>query len=126
VNQIRKTPAGNKGSSKAQNRLGSTRSVYRKSGGIDVRKLKERIDTAAFYTRETGRLVSSINGWHSAICPVHDDTKPSLRVLIPAGAYKCLACGVKGGDIIDFVKEKYGKAFPDALNYLQREHGGGL
>lgn len=77
-----------------------------------------------FFTRETGRLVPSGEGWKSAVCPFHEDTHPSLRVLIPAGAFKCQACGAKGADVINFVMQKYRMDFLAAVDYLQREYGG--
>ena len=92
---------------------------------IDMARLKNSIDTPQFFTRETGRLVPSGDGWKSAVCPFHDDTNPSLRVLIPVGAFKCQACGAKGGDVISFVEQKYDVNFVTAIRYLQDNYGGG-
>jgi DNA primase len=39
-----------------------------------------------------------------AICPFHDDTKPSLQVNLAKNYYKCHACGKKG-DQIQFVQD---------------------
>jgi DNA primase len=39
-----------------------------------------------------------------AICPFHDDTKPSLQVNLSRNYYKCHACGKKG-DQIQFVQD---------------------
>lgn len=33
-------------------------------------------------------------GWHTGICPFHDDHRPSLRVNV--NGFKCMACGEKG------------------------------
>jgi DNA primase len=92
---------------------------------IDAQRLKSHINAVEFYSRETGFLVSNELGWQTAVCPIHDDTNPSLRVLIPGGAFKCQACGAKGGDVISFIMQKNGMDFLTALRYLQREYGGG-
>lgn len=42
-----------------------------------------------------------------AICPFHNDTKPSLQINLEKNYYKCHACG-KHGDQIQFVQD-YGK-----------------
>jgi DNA primase len=39
-----------------------------------------------------------------ALCPFHDDTKPSLQVNLTKNYYKCHACGAKG-DQIQFVQD---------------------
>jgi DNA primase len=39
-----------------------------------------------------------------AICPFHNDTKPSLQVNLEKNYYKCHACGKKG-DQIQFVQD---------------------
>ena len=44
------------------------------------------------------RGIQAARGW--AVCPFHDDTRPSLKVY-PDGFY-CFVCGA-GGDVISFV-----------------------
>lgn len=122
MTEKRKSP-GHGASPKAQNRPSSTCQLYRNN--INASDLKSQINTASFYTRETGRLVRSDAGWQSAICPLHEDSTPSLRVLIPDGAFKCHGCGARGGDVISFTMQKHEVSFPSAVEYLQREYGGG-
>lgn len=43
-------------------------------------------------------------GQMKGLCPFHEDTKPSLKVNVERGIYKCFVCGA-GGNTIDFVKE---------------------
>ena len=90
---------------------------------INTEWLKHSIDTVYFYSRETGHHVRNENGWQDALCPFHADTHPSLRVLIPEGAFSCLACGASGGDVITFTMKNYGIDFLSAAGYLQREYG---
>ena len=93
---------------------------------FDTAGLKSRINTADFYTKETGFTVPDIRGkWFSTICPFHKDKKPSLRVYIPGGGFSCMACGEHGGDIITFVQKKHSLGFKGALKYLWQHYGSG-
>ena len=63
-----------------------------------------------------------------AICPFHDDHKPSLQIHPQKGIFKCFACGT-GGDLIAFYalinKKKWSEVIPElALKYgLKVEYG---
>ena len=93
---------------------------------IDATKLKGWINTANFYTEETGFTVPNTHDkWFSTLCPFHEDNRPSLRVHVPGGGFRCMACGERGGDIINFVQIKYGLTFTGALHYLNRKYAGG-
>ncbi len=52
-----------------------------------------------------------------AICPFHNDTKPSLKVNDAKGMYKCFACGA-GGDAITFVMNFKKLEFVEALREI--------
>jgi DNA primase len=52
-----------------------------------------------------------------ALCPFHQDTKPSMNVNDNKGMFKCFACG-QGGDAITFVKEYKKLDFVEALREL--------
>ena len=56
--------------------------------------------------------------WRDAICPFHQDTKPSLRVNVERGSYRCMACGARGGDVLAFHMQKHGLGFIDAAKQL--------
>lgn len=56
--------------------------------------------------------------WRDAICPFHPDTRPSLRVRIDNGAYRCMVCGAGGGDVLAFHQHRYGLNFVDACKQL--------
>lgn len=53
-----------------------------------------------------------------AICPFHQDTKPSMK--LNGGNYRCYVCNI-GGDIIDFYMRLNECTFPDALAGLCNE-----
>lgn len=56
--------------------------------------------------------------WH---CPFHEDRTPSLTLLPDGRRWKCFgACG-KSGDAIDWVRERRGCSFPEALATLNAQ-----
>ncbi|MCP4545121.1 MAG: hypothetical protein GY835_01490 [bacterium] len=55
--------------------------------------------------------------WRSILCPFHDDTRPSLRVNMETGRYRCMVCGAKG-DLIDYHMHATGLRFIDACKDL--------
>jgi DNA primase len=52
-----------------------------------------------------------------ALCPWHDDTRPSLQVNPERQSFKCWVCDV-GGDIFSFLMKIEGVEFPEALAML--------
>jgi len=52
----------------------------------------------------------------AGVCPFHADKDPSMHVY-PDGHFHCFGCGARG-DVIDYVKMKYGLSFPDAKRQL--------
>lgn len=74
-------------------------------------------DPAAYFDREGLRLVGR-GRWRSVVCPFHDDAHPSLRVNVDTGAYKCMACGAKGGDVLAFHRQRHGLSFVQAARDL--------
>ncbi len=55
---------------------------------------------------------------YKAICPWHDDTRPSLIVNPDRQSFKCWVCVDKGGDIFNFIMEMEKVGFPEALTML--------
>lgn len=70
------------------------------------------------YFREQGLKLTGGGEWKSAICPFHPDTKPSLRVRLDSGGFKCMACNVHGGGIVDFHMKRYNLDFVPAVKEL--------
>ena len=56
--------------------------------------------------------------WRKTICPFHDDSRPSLGVNMDKGAFKCFACGAKGGDVIAFHQLLHKMSFVEACKDL--------
>jgi DNA primase len=57
-----------------------------------------------------------------ALCPWHDDTRPSLQVNPDRQSFKCWVCDL-GGDIFSFVMKMEGVSFPEALAMLADRAG---
>lgn len=57
-----------------------------------------------------------------ALCPWHDDTRPSLQVNPDRQSFKCWVCDI-GGDIFSFVMKMEGVEFSEALQMLADRAG---
>ena len=57
-----------------------------------------------------------------AVCPFHDDTRPSLQIDRGYQNFKCWACGAHG-DVFDFVMKFEKVPFPEALRTLAQRAG---
>ena len=64
-------------------------------------------DVAERYGLKTNRL-------NKAICPFHQDTKPSLHIYGGKRGWFCFVCN-EGGDVIDFVQKFFNLSFKDAI-----------
>lgn len=83
-------------------------------GGFDRARLPSPND---YFTRQGLKLTGG-GEWKNTICQFHDDSKPSLRVRLDSGAFKCHACGAHGGDILAFHQLRYGLSFVEAAKQL--------
>jgi DNA primase len=59
---------------------------------------------------------------YKAICPWHDDSRPSLQVNPDRQSFKCWVCDI-GGDIFSFIMQIEGVTFPEALALLAERAG---
>ncbi|MCC6508609.1 MAG: DNA primase [Pirellulaceae bacterium] len=57
-----------------------------------------------------------------ALCPFHRDRRPSLQVNPERQTWKCWVCDV-GGDVFNFVMQREGLSFPDAVRMLAERAG---
>jgi CHC2-type zinc finger protein len=58
-----------------------------------------------FYEAELGRLSRPSRGWARGNCPFHQSkSKLSFSVHLESGAFYCFGCGVKGADVVSFVR----------------------
>lgn len=118
------------------------------------RKQVAPFDGLAFYRQLTGRAPRPVRGsldrqslpmplayltahglltgaprseWATIRCPVHksgEESHPSLRVSLTDGHFRCMACGVSGGDLVALHRLITGRGFRDAVRDLGgRFHG---
>ncbi|HEY4309247.1 MAG TPA: DNA primase [Pirellulales bacterium] len=59
---------------------------------------------------------------YKALCPWHDDSRPSLQVNPERQSWKCWVCDI-GGDIFSFIMKQEGITFPEALALLAERAG---
>jgi DNA primase len=55
------------------------------------------------------------------LCPFHDEKTPSFYVSPVKGICKCFGCG-KGGNSVNFLMDKEGLSYPDALRQLAKKY----
>lgn len=83
---------------------------------------KDKLPTPAAYLNARGLLPGTIRGsWASVICPVHKqggEARPSLRISLEDGHFRCMACGVKGGDVLALHRLLTGAGFVQAAREL--------
>jgi DNA primase len=79
---------------------------------------RDRLPNPADYFHEQGLKLVGGGEWKSAVCPFHNDTKPSLRVRIENGAFRCMVCGAHGGDVLAFHMLRHGLRFIEAARAL--------
>lgn len=85
------------------------------SGGRFVR---ERLpDPLAYYAAE-GIELRGRGAWRDAVCPFHQDARPSLRVHAETGAFRCMACGASGGDVLSFHRRRHVLGFVQSAQAL--------
>ncbi len=85
-----------------------------------VERVKEASDIVEVISAYTDLKRSGTR--YSGLCPFHDERTGSFSVDPTEKLYHCFGCGV-GGDVIKFVEEKEGLAFPDAVEALADRYG---
>jgi len=79
---------------------------------------RERLPDPVAYFAGMGLRFYGRGRWRSALCQFHPDARPSLRINIETGAFRCMACGAKGGDVLDFHRARHGLSFAQAAQDL--------
>ena len=82
-----------------------------------VRQAIDIVDLVGKYLplRREGRL-------YKALCPWHDDSRPSLTVNQERQVFRCWVCNI-GGDIFSFVMKMENLEFREALELLAERAG---
>jgi DNA primase len=99
----------------------ATRELAVSSGSFDIKeRVKQAVDIvdlvgSHLQLRRQGRN-------YVAICPWHDDTRPSLQINPERQSFKCWVCDI-GGDVFSFVMKMEGVEFREALQMLAERAG---
>lgn len=92
---------------------------------LSAATVKVAVPPSAYYPAELPSMPAPQRaGWTDAgLCPFHADKHAgNFRVNLATGAYRCFACGAKGGDVLAFHQQRHGLNFPDALQDLVRRY----
>jgi len=92
---------------------------------LNADSVKHSLSPFDLYRHELPNAKLKRLGWNDGgLCPFHSDNQHgSFRINTDTGAFKCFACGTKGGDIIAFTMALNGLNFTDALTKLADEWG---
>ncbi|MCE9522480.1 MAG: DNA primase [Alphaproteobacteria bacterium] len=85
-----------------------------------LEELRDRVRVTDIVGRKVKLIRRGRN--HLGLCPFHSEKSPSFSVNADKGFYHCFGCGAHG-DIITFVMETEGLAFPDAVEQLANDAG---
>lgn len=85
-------------------------------GQIDTAVIKANIPIDEVVRKAVPKLIGS-GDTLSALCPFHEDHRPSLSVTRSTGLFYCHACRT-GGDVIDFVRLLSSVGFVEACEWL--------
>lgn len=83
-------------------------------------------DPVSYFAANDMRLIGAAAApWKTAACTFHGGSD-SLRVNTRSGGWICMACGVKGGDMLAFHMQAHGLTFVEAARQLGawKEDGG--
>ena len=99
--------------------------LYRMLFGLERRGRtlnRGSLPTPLQYLTERGLLKRKPRSeWASICCPVHKgggEANPSLRISTIDGHFRCMACGVSGGDVVALHRFITGLSFLEAVRDL--------
>lgn len=78
---------------------------------------RDRLPDPASYFEGEGLRLTGRGTWRSAACPFHGGSD-SLRVNTVTGAWVCMSCHAKGGDVLAFAMQRGGLDFVPAAKAL--------
>jgi hypothetical protein len=80
---------------------------------------RARLPTVAHYYQPIfGDLRFNASGWTQVRCVFHQDGHASLSIHCERGAFRCFACGARGGDVLAFEMLRSGADFKSAARAL--------
>jgi hypothetical protein len=74
-------------------------------------------DPAAYFENNAGLKLTGRGKWRTTECKFHDGSD-SMRVNLGTGAWVCMSCGVKGGDVLSHHMQANSIEFVEAAKEL--------
>lgn len=75
-------------------------------------------DPQTYYEAQGLTLKGAKNAvWKTTRCEFHRGSD-SMRIFVASGGFVCMACGVKGGDVLSYHQQLYGLDFESAAKQL--------
>ena len=78
---------------------------------------RTHLPEASSYFEGQGLRLVGHGKWRTAECRFHNGSD-SMRINVASGAWVCMSCGVKGGDVLAYHMLAYGLEFVDAARQL--------
>ena len=79
--------------------------------------IRDKLPDALTYYESEGLTLQGRGKWRTAGCQFHGGSD-SLRIHVERGAFICMACGAKGGDVLAYHQAAHGLGFVDAARAL--------
>ena len=79
--------------------------------------LRDRLPDPVGYFDSEGVSLKGPGRWKSGACGFHGGSD-SLRVNVQSGAWRCMNCGAKGGDVLAYAMHLHGLGFVEAARAL--------
>ena len=80
---------------------------------------RNRLPAVADYHQPIfGELRFNASGWAQVRCVFHEDGHASLSIHRECGAFRCFACGARGGNVLAFEMLRSGADFKSAARAL--------
>ena len=78
---------------------------------------RDRLPDAVSYFEAQGLTLRGPGKWKTTRCNFHDGSD-SMRINTSSGAWVCMSCGVKGGDVLAYEMQATGTEFVKAAQEL--------
>ncbi len=85
-----------------------------------INEIRSKVDIVDVISSYIPLIQKGKNYW--AVCPFHDDTRPSMSVSKSLQMYKCFSCG-NAGNVFNFIMEYEHVDFKEALKILSNKTG---
>lgn len=79
--------------------------------------IRDRLPDPTHYFEAAGLKLAGRGKWKTTRCEFHGGSD-SMRVNVSSGAWVCMSCGAKGGDVLAYHMAATGQEFVDAAKAL--------